>query len=185
MPVIYSDDMKKITLYFVLIVVASWALTGCQGRNWDTDDELMVITNNWASEYVSKVMDCFLRNDTVIKAEYGSVSVTVSNKDTLKLDFRWLSDKEKGDSVNIHSSLVEVTDWVAVIVDGYRYSDEFWAHLYTTEPGIINFEGKLRIDFYEIGKTTPWAWSETTFEKAAESHYKPYKRNDYPEVGRY
>ena len=53
MPVSNSDDMKKIILYFALIVVASWTLTGCEGRNWDTDDGLMVITANWSHDYVS------------------------------------------------------------------------------------------------------------------------------------
>ena len=58
MPVSNSDDMKKIILYFALIVVASWTLTGCEGRNWDTDDELACITAYWSDVYVSRVMDC-------------------------------------------------------------------------------------------------------------------------------
>ena len=176
--------MKKI-IFFALIVVSSWTLTGCEGRNWDTDDELMGITADWSYIYVSRVMDCFWHNDTVFEEEDGSVSMTLSKKDTLKLDMRWLSGKEIGDSVNVHSSLVVVNDSVAVVVDGYRYSDDFWAHLYTTDPGIINYEGKFRVDFYEVGKTTPWAWGEVTYEKSDDgSTLYNYERSK-PQVGRY
>ena len=176
--------MKKITLYFALIVVASWTMTGCEGRNWDTDDALSSITADWSYVYVSRVMDCLV-SDTIFEDQFGTASVTFSKKDTLKLDVRWQFSEEKGDSVNVHSSLVEISDSVAVVVDGYRYSDEFWAHLYTIEPGIINYEGKFRIDFYETGKTTPWAWGEVTYEKSDDgSTLYNYERSK-PQVGRY
>ena len=184
MPVSNSDDMKKIILYFALIVVASWTLTGCEGRNWDTDDELACITAYWSDVYVSRVMDC-LHDDTIIEDRYGHPSVIVSKEDTLKLDMRWLSGKEEGDSADVHSSLVVVNDSVAVVVDGYRYSDDFWAHMYTIDPGIINYEGKFHIDFYETGKTTPWAWGEVTYEKSDDgSTLYNYERSK-PQVGRY
>ena len=184
-PVSNSDDMKKIILYFALIVVASWTLTGCEGRNWDTDDALMVITANWSNDYVSKVIDHFWQNDTVFEEGDGSVSMSFSKKDTLKLDMRWLSGKEKGDSVNVHSSLVEISDSVAVVVDGYRYSDDFWAHMYTIDPGIINYEGKFHIDFYETGKTTPWAWGEVTYQKSNDGSMVYNYKSSKPKVGRY
>lgn len=185
MPVIYSDDMKKITLYFALIIVASWTMTGCEGRNWDTNDSLAGVTDDWSYLYVSRFIDIFWLNDTVFDEEDESVSITFSKKDTLKLDMRWLSGNENGDSVNVHSSLVEVSDSVAVVVDGYRYSDEFWAHLYTIEPGIINYEGKFRIDFYETGKTTPWAWGEVTYQKSNDGSMAYNYKSSKPKVGRY
>lgn len=183
MPVINSDDMKKI-VFFALIVVVSWAFTGCEGRNWDTDDELRGITADWSYIYVSRVMDCSL-SDTIIEDQFGTASVTVSKKDTLKLDVKWQFSEEKGDSVNIHSSLVGVSDSVAVVVDGYRYSDDFWAHLYTTDPGIINYEGKFHIDFYETGKTTPWAWGEVTYQKSDDGSRAYNYKSSKPQVCRY
>ena len=87
--------------------------------------------------------------------------------------------------MNVCSTLIQIGDTATVVVDGYRYSDNLWAHLYTVDTGIINYKGMFRIDFYETGKTIPWAWSETTFEKdTTKYHYKPYKHND-PKVGRY
>ena len=73
---------------------------------------------------------------------------------------------------------------VAVVVDGYRYSDDFWTHLYTTDPGIINYEGKFRIDFYETGKTTPWAWGEVTYQRNDDGNWSEYQASK-PKVGRY
>ena len=175
--------MKKI-IYFALIVVASWAFTGCEGRNWDTDDELMGITYDWSYVYVSRVMDCLI-SDTIIEEKFGTASVTVSKKDTLKLDVRWQFSEEKGDSVNVHSSLVEISDSAAVVVDGYTYSDDYWAHLYTIDPGIINCEGKFHIDFYETGKTTPWAWGEVTYQKRYDGMTAYYYDSSKPQVGRY
>lgn len=176
--------MKKIKLYLALIVAASWTLTGCEGRNWDTNDELMGITTDWSYFFVSKVMDCSVI-DTLFEEQFGTASVTVSKKDTLKLDVRWQFSEEKGDSVNIHSSLVGISDSVAVVVDGYRYSDDFWAHLYTTDPGIINYEGKFHIDFYETGKTTPWAWGEVTYQKSDDGSRAYNYKSSKPQVGRY
>lgn len=183
--VIDSDDMKKITLYIALIAVTGSVLTACGGRDWDTDDELECLTKKW-SYYVSDVLDLVFENIDSTKNNDGRlVTLIASVNDTLNLTFHWLANSVGGDSVNVLATLIQVGDSSIVIMDGYRFSDNLWAHLYTVDPGIINYEGKFHIDFYETGKTTPWAWTETTYEKdTSEDHYRLYICNS-PKVGRY
>ena len=75
-------------------------------------------------------------------------------------------NKNNHDSVNIISSLLQIRDSIVLKTDGYRYSDYYWVHLYTVGPGIVNYEGRFHVDFYETGKTTPWGWSEITYHKS-------------------
>ena len=63
---------------------------------------------------------------------------------------------------------------MVVTVDGYRYAEKFWVHLYTVGEGIINYEGKFRVDFYETGKNTPWATSEREYSPSDKDKYTPY-----------
>ena len=186
MSVIDSDDMKKIALYFVLILFAFVAFASCKGREWDTHDELKALTGNWASEYVSEVLNhVFEDKDTTYRNNGRVVKIIASIKDTMNLSFRWQAGNVEGDSIDIVSTLIQIGDSSTVIVNGYRYSDEFWAHLYTIDPGIIKYEGKFHVDFYEVGKTTPWAWSEIAYQRDRdERSYCPYKRCD-TQVGRY
>ena len=175
--------MKKITLYFALIAVTTFVITSCEGRSWDTDDELKSLTNNWSHYYVDDVLDYVFENiDSTKNNEGRLVTLTASVNDTLNLEFHWQANKIDGDSINVSSSLLQIGDSSIVIVDGYRYSDGLWAHMFTVDPGIVNYEGKFHIDFYETGKTTPWAWSEKTFTKS--DGYYHYSSED-PKVGRY
>ena len=186
MSVIGSDDMKKIALYFVLILFAFVAFASCKGREWDTHDEMKALTGNWASEYVSDVLNkIFEVEDSTYKNKGREYTITTSIKDTLNMTFSWHATKVEGDSIDVHATLMQIGDSSKVIVNGYRYSDDFWAHLYTTDPGIINYEGKFRVDFFETGKTTPWAWGEITYQRDRDEYrYNPYKRCD-TQVGRY
>lgn len=179
--------MKKITLYLAFAVVILSGLTACEGREWDTDDELEQLSNHWSYIYVTDVLNCIaIQEDSVYKHDSGRiVSVVRSINDTLNMVFSWHTNSIEGDSMNVRSTLIQIGDSSAVTVDGYRYSDNLWAHLYTVEPGIINCEGKFRIDFYETGKTTPWAWSEKTYEQdTTKDAYRPYSSKS-AQVGRY
>lgn len=161
-------------------------LVSCKGRVWDTHDELESLTGNWASEYVSDVLNnIFGVQDTTYRRNGSEYTVITSINDTLNMSFRWHANNVEGDSIDVLATLKQIGDSSMVIVNGYRYSDEFWAHLFTIDPGIINFEGKFHVDFYEVGKTTPWAWSEIAYQRDRDEYrYNPYKRCD-TQVGRY
>ena len=178
--------MKKIALYFVFMLFAFVAFVSCEGREWDTHDELKALADNWASEYVSEVLNhVFEDKDTTYRYKGRVVTVVASIKDTMNLSFNWQADNVDGDSINIVSTLFQIGDSSTVILNGYRFSDEYWAHLYTIYPGIINYEGKFHVDFYETGKTTPWAWSEIAYQRDRDEYsYRPYKRCE-TQVGRY
>lgn len=183
--VIDFNGMKKVSLYFALIVVAVSALTACEGREWDTDDELECLSNNW-SNYVSDVLDYIFESVDTTKNNDGRIkTITASINDTLNLKFTWKANNVGGDSIDVESTLIQIGDSSIVKVDGYRYSDGLWAHLFTVDPGIINCEGKFHIDFFETGKTSPWGWSEITYQRERDEYrYRPYKRCD-TQVGRY
>ena len=177
--------MKKIAFYYVLILSGFVAFVSCEGREWDTHDELEALTTNWATIYVSNVLDHVFEVKDTTYSDNGRITVITSMKDTMNLSFSWEGYQVDDDSTNIVSTLIQIGDSSTVTVDGYRYSDEFWAHLYTVDPGIINYEGKFHIDFYEIGKTTPWAWGEITYLRNRDDYrYYPYRRSD-TQVGRY
>ena len=178
--------MKKISLYFAFIVVAVFALTACEGREWDTDDELERLSDNWSYYYVSDVLDYIFETvDSTMNIDGRIIIHTASVNDTLNLEFHWKTNSVGGDSVNVGSTLIQIGDSSIVKVDGYRYSDGLWAHLFTVDPGIINCEGRFHIDFFETGKTTPWGWSEIVYHKGdGEYSYRPYTK-DSPTVGRY
>lgn len=178
--------MKKITLYFALIVAAVSALTACEGREWDTDDELKSLSIVWSNNYVSDVLDyVFETVDSTSNKDGRTITYTASINDTLNLEFHWKINSVGGDSVNVGSTLIQISDSSIVKVDGYRFSDGLWAHLYTVDPGIINCEGKFHIDFFETGKTTPWGWSEIVYHKNFDEYrWRPYS-TESPTIGRY
>ena len=182
--VIDSDDMKKIALYFILIAVTVPFFTACGGREWDTDDEMECLINNWSYYYVSDVLIYVFESIDTTKKDEGRIkSITASINDTLNLEFHWKANSIGGDSIDVTSTLIQIGDSSILKIDGYRYSDELWAHIFTVDPGIINYGGKFHIDFYETGKTTPWGWSEITYKKD-EDYYLPYSK-ETPKVGRY
>jgi hypothetical protein len=82
--------------------------------------------------------------------------------------------------------LVQIGDSIVVTTQGYRYSEKFWAHLYTVDSGIINFDGKFHVDFYETGKTTPWGWGEIKFTPYQDDgYYHNYPYDIYSDAGWY
>ena len=169
--------MKKISLYIVAAVLT--CLTACQGKDWDTEDELAMLTVNWSEGFVDYTL-----NKTVEKDYDGIVVTTTVINDTICREFHHLSDFKEDDSINVVTALYQFGDSTIVTVDGYRYSNMYFAHLYTVNPGIVNYEGLFHVDFYETGKTTPWAWGEIKYEKDSGDLYYPYKRGN-AKVGRY
>ena len=100
----------------------------------------------------------------------------INLNDTLSIDFK-KDGRIEGDSVVISYRLLQIKDSVVVTADGYRYSDRLWAHMYTVDEGIINYEGTFRVEFYENGKTTPWAWSNVRYSKSDRND--PYNSRQY------
>ncbi len=162
----------------------------CRGNDWDTEEELKALSRTWANDYVNYTLrQVVLAADTLQGIKNGryvgdDIKTTSVLKDTLMSVFHFTKETEYNhDSVNIISSLLQIRDSIVVKADGYRYSDKYWVHLYTVDPGIVNYEGKFRIDFYENGETTPWGWSEITYHKSDVPYYTCYF--DTPVVGWY
>lgn len=171
--------MKKNILYVLLLVSACFL--SCKGEEWDTEEEMRELTLSWC-HFVDEIMPYSIQfNDTLIKYKDDKIKIIAKSslKDSLFVEFKYDVNQPGSDSLNVTSTLTQIRDSIIVKVDGYRYSQKFWAHLFTVDPGIINCEGKFHIDFYEIGKTTPWAWSEITYHKKKDGNY-PY--NDPPVV---
>ncbi|MBO7589942.1 MAG: hypothetical protein J6T18_11025 [Bacteroidaceae bacterium] len=169
--------MKKIALYLSFAVVA--CIMACKGNEWETDEELEWLTESWARDYVSYTLNqAIISTDTTSKLDnkYRKTTITSTSvlSDTIYREFHFTKGNEnKTDSVNVISALLQIRDSIIVNADGFRYSDKYWVHLYTIDPGIVNYEGKFHVDFYETGKTTPWGWSELTFRKDS-GRYAPY-----------
>ena len=155
--------MKKAGIIFYVAILTS--LVACKGKDWNTEWELVDISDSWAYAYVNYAL-----NKITDKGADGGIIKTIVN-DTLCREYHHLSNPKDGDSINVVSTLVQIGDSTILTIDGYRYSKKFYAHLYTIEPGIINYGGKFHIDFYEIGKTTPWAWSEVIYRKDYDYSY--------------
>lgn len=174
--------MKKITLYISFAIVAS--IMACKGNEWETNDELERLTESWARDYVSYTLQqAIIPMDTTSKIDnnYKKTTITATSilSDTIYREFHFTKGNEnKSDSVNVISTLLQIRDSIIVKTDGYRYSDKYWVHLYTIEPGIINYNGKFHVDFYDTDKTAPWGWSEVTFRKT-EGKYAPYLLGEY------
>lgn len=176
--------MKKFTLYLFVAVVTS--LVACQGKEWDTEEELSRIAKSWTYGYVEYALSGIMDDiDTLSGGKDSKFIITTTIKDSLRREYHHKAGWESGDSADVLTTLVQIGDSTIVTTDGYRYSKKFYAHLYTLDQGIINYEGKFRIDFYETGKTSPWAWSEVKFEKNTRGNrYEPYILST-PQIGRY
>ena len=180
--------MRKFTIYLLIAGLAGFM--SCRGNDWDTEEELKALSRTWANDYVNYTLrQGVLAADTLQGIKNGryvgdDIKTTSVLKDTLMSVFHFTKETEYNhDSVNIISSLLQIRDSIVVKADGYRYSDKYWVHLYTVDPGIVNYEGKFRIDFYENGETTPWGWSEITYHKSDVPYYTCYF--DTPVVGWY
>jgi hypothetical protein len=164
--------MKKTVIYSLLLVAA--CLVSCKEEKWDTGEELRGMTIGWANEFVYNTLNRSIKYvDTVLVSDDRTVSASLRDSLFVTVHYAYNKQPEK-DSVDVTSTLTQIRDSIIVMVDGYRYSQKYWAHLFTVDPGIINYEGKFHVDFYEIGKTTPWAWSEITYSKYKDGYF-PYK----------
>lgn len=161
--------MRKIILYVSLLVSA--CLVSCKGEEWDTEEEMRELTLSWCY-FVDDIMRYSIQLNDTLKYKDDKIKIieTSSLKDSLFVEFKYDVHQPGSDSLYVTSTLTQIRDSIIVKTDGYRYSDKFWVHLFTIDPGIINYDGKFHIDFYEIGKDTPWAWSEVKYSKNNRNH---------------
>ncbi|MBO7416060.1 MAG: hypothetical protein J6U22_05745 [Bacteroidaceae bacterium] len=161
--------MRKIILYVSLLVSA--CLVSCKGEEWDTEEEMRELTLSWCY-FIDDIMYYSIQlNDTLEhKDDKIKIIAKSSLKDSLFVEFKYDVHQPGSDSLYVTSTLTQIGDSTIVKTDGFRYSDKFWVHLFTTDPGIINYDGIFHIDFYEIGKDTPWAWSEVKYRKSNRNH---------------
>ena len=172
--------MKKVALYTSLLITVGFV--SCKEKEWDTEQELKELTYSWLY-FVEEVMSYSVDLDDTLTYKNDKIQIIAKSRltDSLFVEFKYNINEPTSDSVNVTSTLTQIRDSFVVKVDGYRYSQKYWAHLYTVDEGILNYEGKFRVDFYETGKTTPWGWSETTYCK--DDRY--YLYNKKTEIGRY
>ncbi len=172
--------MKKIVFKFRIAVIAALLMTSCEVRNWDPAAELGGMAEYWAMRYIDDALDYAVNPHDTLSTYYSyskwPVAITSNLNDTLSIDFI-VDGRIEDDSVVISYRLLQIKDSVVVTADGYRYSDRLWAHMYTVDEGIINYEGTFRIEFYENGKTTPWAWSNVRYSKSDRND--PYNSRQY------
>ena len=80
--------MKKIALYISVAVLCT--LAACQGKDWDTDEELMNLTDNWSYGFVDYTLQ------KIVEKDYdGKVITTTVIKDTICREFHHISDLKK------------------------------------------------------------------------------------------
>ena len=174
--------MKKIVIYFQISVIAIVQMASCEvrDREWNPADELGGMAEYWAMRYIDDALDYAVNPHDTLSTYYSyskwPVAITSNLNDTLSIDFI-VDGRIEDDSVVISYRLLQIKDSVVVTADGYRYSDRLWSHMYTVDEGIINYEGTFRVDFYEKGKTTPWAWSDVIYSRS--DRYDPYDRRPY------
>lgn len=170
--------MKKVIFHIKLAVISTVFMTSCVTKEWNPVEDLDSLARDWSYRYVDDALDYAIEGYST--NEYYAWRVnTPSLKDTLSIDIIRCY-KDEGDSVNVTSKLLQIKDSVIVTTEGYIYSDRFWAHLFTAAPGIVNFEGKFHVDFFENGKTTPWAWSEIEYSGSGKKgrYSKPYNKSE-------
>lgn len=176
--------MKKNALYILLALFAVIGILSCEGRDWDTDNDIKDLCISWSKEYVDLVLDQKIKAiDTTFHKEWSVTTSIITDTLYKEIHSSYACEYPNRDSVDVTSTFIQIHDSLIVKVDGYRYSQKYWAHLYTVDEGILNYEGKFKVDFYEIGKTTPWAWSEITYSKNKNDNYYPYNKKS--EIGWY
>lgn len=161
-------SIKKKISYIQFAFIATVLLSSCEAREWDPAEDLSGLTEKWSEYYVDRVYKYkVIHYDTLGSYVSAPIKYTISSlKDTLSIGITHRTGDMEGDSIYVISKFLQIKDSMIVTVDGYRYSEKFWAHLYTTGDGIVNSEGVFRVDFYETGKTVPWAWSEIRYRKS-------------------
>jgi hypothetical protein len=171
--------MKKISLIIALVscmALTSVGLDSCKGVEWDTQETLVGMSESWARIYVEDLMRDYGHYKDVAKDSTRKVQYTVTFNDTVAVEsiFRGMIG---GDSVDITTTIVLKDTTMMTVTDGYRYADNITAHMFTADPGIIDYNGKLHFDFYKTDGMIPWAWTEITYSKTDDSDVIPYLRN--------
>lgn len=166
-------SMRKIASYIQLAIITTVLLSSCEARVWDPVDDLDDLTRGWSNSYVDRILRYAVNHyDTLKNYSDPEMFMASALQDTLSMDYiARAGSNGSGDSVYVICKLLQIQDSIVLTVDGYRYSEKFWVHLFTADEGIINCEGKFHVDFYETGKTTPWAWSEINYHSSPSSNY--------------
>ena len=158
------------------MALTSVGLDSCKGVEWDTQETLVGLSESWARIYVEDLMSDYGQYKDVAKDSTRKVHYTVTFNDTVAVEsvFRGMIG---GDSVDITTTIVLTDTTMTTVTDGYRYADNITAHMFTVDPGTIDYNGKLHFDFYKTDGMIPWAWTEITYRKADDSDVIPYLRN--------
>lgn len=158
------------------MALTSVGLDSCKGVEWDTQETLVGMSESWARIYVEDLMRDYGHYKDVAKDSTRKVQYTVTFNDTVAVEsiFRGMIG---GDSVDITTTIVLKDTTMMTVTDGYRYADNITAHMFTADPGIIDYNGKLHFDFYKTDGMIPWAWTEITYSKTDDSDYIPYLRD--------
>ena len=158
------------------MALTSVGLDSCTGVEWDTQETLVGMSESWARIYVEDLMRDYGHYKDVAKDSTRKVQYTVTFNDTVAVEsiFRGMIG---GDSVDITTTIVLKDTTMMTVTDGYRYADNITVHMFTADPGIIDYNGKLHFDFYKTDGMIPWAWTEITYSKTDDSDYIPYLRD--------
>lgn len=158
------------------MALTSVGLDSCKGVEWDTQETLVGLSESWTRIYVEDLMHDYSQYKDVAKDSTRKVQYTVTLNDTVAVEsiFRGMIG---GDSVDITTTIVLTDTTMTTVTDGYRYADNITAHMFTVDPGIIDYNGKLHFDFYKTDGMIPWAWTEITYRKIDDSDVIPYLRN--------
>ena len=155
------------------IAAISFGFSSCDGVEWDREESLKGMSNEWAHIYLVKVIDDCQDNFDSYQSKYATINDTIAYETVF-------AHMDGGDSVNITTTVVIIDSVMTTTAQGYRYSDNLTAHIYTIDPGIVDQNGKLRIDFYQTDGNIPWAWTEVSFSKDNWSNF--YRGYDFDNV---
>ena len=158
------------------MALTSVGLDSCTGVEWDTQETLVGLSESWARTFVQDLMWDYSHFKDVAQDSTRKVRYTVTLNDTVAVEsvFRGMIG---GDSVDITTTIVLIDTTMTTVTDGYRYADNITAHMFTVDPGIIDYNGKLHFDFYKTDGMIPWAWTEITYSKTDDSDVIPHLRN--------
>ena len=104
--------MKKIAFYCIVAVLT--CLTACQGKEWDTEDELTILTVNWCQGFVDYALDK-IGEDSIVCENERRVVKTI-NGDTICYEFHHSFNSDDGDSVNVITTLYQFGD-TSIVTD--------------------------------------------------------------------
>ena len=152
---------KNIFALICCITAISTGFISCKGIDWDLDDSLIGMSELWAHKYVGSVIS-YYENFQSTPSDNRERIVTINDTIAVETFFTGIA---QGDSLKITTTIVKIDSTLTATTDGYRFANNITAHIFTVDPGIVNRNGKVHIDFYLTDGMTPWAWTEVTFKK--------------------